>query len=367
MLKGGSLLENESSVFSFELNESLYFEKGQEVLEMRGISLDPEISIQPFNEYISIRGVIELQGEYVKEVQIEDKENRFDYDAFQSKRFVERVMDNDDGTLEFTHRFPVEISVPTYRVENLEEVSVYIESFDYELPEKDHLKLYSTVQIHGVNQLVESAENRVDVEQEEESSEGVEQETFEFEIKPENESINELDSTQEEQEIPRFLPSSLREDSLEEEGEDKEEENNIEEDEKGNRWKYKETKTLTQFFEDLSSKEELSVEDPEISSSSIADDYSSLSSDSPSISHEIMESSNSREVEDVSYLSDMFRHSDEEQYSKMRLCFVQPNDTIETIAERYQITTLQLIKQNRLDEEYDVSEGQLLYIPHTKK
>ncbi|AIF43296.1 stage VI sporulation protein D [Virgibacillus sp. SK37] len=359
-------MANESSVFSFELNESLYFEKGQEVSEMRGISLDPEISIQPFNEYISIRGVIELQGEYVKESQIEDRENRLDYDTFQSKRFVERIMDNDDGTLEFTHRFPVEISVPTYRVENLEEVRVYIESFDYELPEKDHLKFYSTVQIHGVNQLVESVENRSnseEVEQEEESSEGVRQETFEFEIKPDNESTNELDAADEDQEIPD-LPTSLRDDETSEEGE---EENNIEEDDKGNRWKYKETKTLTQFFEDLSSKEELSVEDQEVPTSNMSDDSPSVSYDSPSTSHEIMESNTSREVEDVSYLSDMFRHSEEEQYSKMRLCFVQPNDTIETIAERYQITTLQLIKQNRLDEEYDVSEGQLLYIPHTKK
>lgn len=69
------------------------------------------------------------------------------------------------------------------------------------------------------------------------------------------------------------------------------------------------------------------------------------------------------EVQDVSYLTDMFRGDSEENYSRMRICIVQDDDTIETIAERFQISTLQLIKQNELDEDFDIHEGQLLYIP----
>lgn len=47
----------------------------------------------------------------------------------------------------------------------------------------------------------------------------------------------------------------------------------------------------------------------------------------------------------------------------MRLCIVQENDTIDTIAERFAISPLQLIKHNQLEEELEVNEGQLLYIP----
>src|SRR5699024_8602614 len=98
-LKGGSHLSNDQAVFSFELNESLYFEKGQEVEEMRGVSLDPEISIQPFHDYISIKGVMELRGEYVKvdeagtEQEQEDKPELAD--DHHEKRFVEQVTDEE--------------------------------------------------------------------------------------------------------------------------------------------------------------------------------------------------------------------------------------------------------------------------------
>ena len=70
VLEGGTNLLSENSVFRFELNESLYFEKGQEVAEIMGISLEPEISIQEFSDYVSIRGVVELQGSYQKNEEV---------------------------------------------------------------------------------------------------------------------------------------------------------------------------------------------------------------------------------------------------------------------------------------------------------
>src|SRR5699024_11969838 len=152
MLKGGSRLGNEQEVFRFDLNESLYFEKGQEVGEMTGISLDPDISIQPFNDYVSIRGVIELSGSYQREVSAhEEDESAFDFDDYHSKRYVEKVVGLDDDQAEFTHRFPVEISVPAYRVTDMDDVTVGIESFDYEIPDQNQLKLNSTIEIYGIS------------------------------------------------------------------------------------------------------------------------------------------------------------------------------------------------------------------------
>lgn len=143
---------NEQEVFRFDLNESLYFEKGQEVGEMTGISLDPDISIQPFNDYVSIRGVIELSGSYQREVSAhEEDESALDFDDYHSKRYVEKVVGLDDDQAEFTHRFPVEISVPAYRVTDLDDITVGIESFDYEIPNQNQLKLNSTIEIHGIN------------------------------------------------------------------------------------------------------------------------------------------------------------------------------------------------------------------------
>ncbi|WP_404453699.1 stage VI sporulation protein D [Oceanobacillus kapialis] len=380
-------MSQDRSVFSFELNEVLSFERGQEVAEMKGISLEPDISIQPFNDYISIRGVIELKGEYQKIAS--QKEDTIELEDYHARRYVEKVEEYEDGVVEFTHRFPVEISVPTYRVQNLNDVSVYIDSFDYEIPDDSSLKLYSTIEIYGISEIKEAPREESDQElleeegsslsttdgtdkpevlqdfleqritDNEQSVEGSSEESsldregvdFQFEIK---EKENMKEETSPSPFSPPEIPELTQELQIET---DKE----VEED----RWKYKETKSFSEFFnksvsesdntndvdtEILDTEETVAEwEEPEVELAELDTDENSESREDP--------------VQDVSYLSDMFRSAEEEQYTKMRLCIVQEKDTIESIAERYQVTTLQLIKQNRLDEAYEVSEGQLLYIP----
>jgi len=349
-------LSQGNHTFRFELNESIYFEKGQEVAEMKGISLDPDITIEPYNDYISIRGVIELQGEYVKKAYEEqDEEDIFNLDNFESKHYVERVVDLEDGDAKFTHRFPVEISVPTYRVTDLNDVTVYIESFDYELPEESQLKMYSTIEIHGIHETMKERESADAEETVEKSAEdpGVlprhESESFQFEVKEQAEASPDLESFNAEN-----LPV------LEEEQNEKPEEPAEKE-----RWKYKETKTLKEFFAQLPSSESENDSATSTESSNSANEWFETSAnESSSISYELSGEEREEELqEDVNYLSKMFRGEDEEDYEKLRLCIVQDKDTIESIAERYQITALQLIKQNGLDDEFEIRTGQLLYIP----
>jgi stage VI sporulation protein D len=386
-------VSNDRSVFSFELNEVLSFERGQEVAEMKGISLEPDISIQPFNEYISIRGVIELKGEYQKVAS--QKEDTIELEDYQAKRFVEKVEEYPDGRVEFTHRFPVEISVPTYRVHNLNDVSVYIDSFDYEIPDESSLKLYSTIEIYGISEIKETSRNEIDQANVEEVA------NAEQELRDDSEQPHLSSETLEEDEQPDAIGNEEREESEESEIQDdeslidrekldfefelkekeepseevkafpfsppeipelkKELDDGIKEEPEEGRWKYKETKSFSEFF-NKSAPEESSSE----SESEILDvEENEEDWEESTVEYDVQDSSENREdpVQDVSYLSDMFRDSEEEKYTKMRLCIVQERDTIESIAERYQVTTLQLIKQNQLDDEFEVSEGQLLYIP----
>ncbi|WP_188453499.1 stage VI sporulation protein D [Virgibacillus oceani] len=339
-------MTNDQSVFNFDLNESLYFERGQEVAEMMGISLDPEISIQAFNEYISIRGVIELRGEYVKANNLEESEPS-EFDDYQSRRYVESVIDSDSGAAEFSHRFPVEISVPTYRVGDLEDVTVSIESFDYEIPNSSQLKFMSSIAIHGISDQPESP-------REEESYDGMDfaepalesanSDTFEFDIKENKERPKD---TEKENDDYTNIPA-LEDDNYDT---SEAEENDMEKD----RWKQKKSQTLAEFFKKNPEPESV-TESPYVESPQA--DYTE--------SVDFYEESRSNEEEDVRYLSDMFRGDDEEKFAKMRMCIVQEKDTIETIANRYKITTLQLVKQNRLQDE-TLTEGQLLYIPIKKK
>lgn len=337
-------MSNESEVFSFDLNESLYFERGQEVAEMIGISLDPEISIQPFNDYISIRGVIELHGTYQRDLYVNPgDEDILDLDDYHSRRYVEKVVEMDNDQSEFTHRFPVEISVPTYRVADLNEVMVNIDSFDYEIPNHSQLKLSSTIEIRGISDqssvTPELAPNTDNVFM------PSEMESFEFDVKAEKETPDSDEIVN-----PENAPVLSPETDTDEESDDK----------SGERvqWKSKKSQTLAEFFSKDNA--EAPVESHEEHTS--MQDYNNAHK-----SPESFESDESQtdEMEDVRYLADMFR-SDDEQYAKMRLCIVQDSDTVELIAERYEITPLQLANQNHLSND-SLEEGQLLYIPYKKK
>ncbi|MFC3040028.1 stage VI sporulation protein D [Virgibacillus xinjiangensis] len=350
-------MSNDQSAFSFELNESLYFEKGQEVEELRGISLDPEISIQSFNDYISIRGAIELNGEYVKLDSSDKAEEKLEEEGnFQARRYVERVDDTDEGLSTFTHRFPVEISIPSYRVKDLSDVTVTVQSFDYEIPEQRQLKLYSTIEIEGIDGQAEATEAETEevLEEEEPFDRDEEKDTFEFEIKQPEEDLSE----QQGQEV---LEQSNDFPALEPEVEPAAEKESAEKD----RWKYKQTQSLKDFFQEGKSVENEGGMEEE--SGEVEDTTLSKEGEDAAVVEEHSMHASEEEVEDASYLSDVFRKSEEEEYTRLRLCIVQNNDTIESIAERYEISALQLIKQNGLDDDYDISEGQLLHIPFKRR
>ena len=151
-------MSHDQAAFSFELNESLFFRQGQEVAEMVGISLEPIITIHPHPDYVQLRGVIELKGQYKKDpnghadyVPLEDQERHAD-------RFVEIVEEAAESDLIFAHQFPIEISIPAERIFDLEDIRVQVESFDYVFPANDQLRLNATVQIHGIQPYEEPVE-----------------------------------------------------------------------------------------------------------------------------------------------------------------------------------------------------------------
>lgn len=342
-MKGGSHLSNEQEVFSFDLNESLYFEKGQEVSQMLSISLDPEISIQSFNEYVSIRGVIELHGEYERtHTNHDDETESLDFNDHHSRRYLEQINNVEDNLAKFSHRFPVEISVPSYRVANLNDITVNIASFDYEIPEGNQMKLTSTIEIQGISNQTTFPEELNERIENEESSEQLEmpEESFQFEL--------------EEELLPDEREQGLERDAVTEEVSQKEVEKEEEADDK-DRWKYKQTQTFEEFFKEDDINEAL--EEEEIISKEAVEHVSA--------DIEVQEDTDAEAERKESYLADLFggeESNEEVKYEQLRICIVQDQDTLESISERYQVPKLQLLKLNRLADD-DLSKGQLLTIP----
>lgn len=360
MLKGGNSLSKESAVFSFDLDESLYFEKGQEVAEMLNISLDPNISIQSFHEYVSIRGVIELQGQYNKLEELEENEEKIHQRIEDNAvRYVESVMDHENDEVEFSHRFPVEISIPANRVSNLDDITVNIDAFDYELPSNNHLILRSTIKIHGIKE-DEAIEETEDIE-EMSSRESMDTNKDSEHSGGEDRALErEVDFNEEQQEMNFEFDVKTDEEST----------NKVDDEIEDDRLFFKKTQSLQEFMVKGKELNEEEVDDTEDVSDQNEVEWTEDDTTNFHVEAIASEMDTDRAEQDsldsLNYLSDMFRNEEEERYTKMRLCIVQQEDTIEAISQRFDVPALQIVNRNRLTDA-DLTEGQVLYIPPQKK
>ncbi|MFG6148364.1 LysM peptidoglycan-binding domain-containing protein [Halobacillus sp. B23F22_1] len=300
--------------FSFYLDESLWFKEGQGVSELIGISLEPNVSIADLGDEVRLHGSVELFGEYMADEKVEPYRHA-------DTPPVGRVLDVDngeeEGISEFTHSFPVEITVSKDRVTNLEEVVIDIESFDYELPEPNNLTLHAQLSMNGILQA---------------------RSTDSFEADHNVITIGPVQYKNEEQEAPA--------------GEEFREESDEEQEESGRK---EHTQSFSDFFKPQMA-EELEENEEYIDQEEGAESYEEVESaefeqDAPSPS--------------VNGFKQIFQHlfpNRDETYSQMKMYIVQEDETIEMIAERYEVPVKQLEKVNQVEEE--VEPGQIVYIPN---
>ncbi|MET3196285.1 LysM peptidoglycan-binding domain-containing protein [Gottfriedia sp. OAE603] len=140
--------ENQTNI-RFSLKETVWFQKGQEVKEVRSLSLNPDITIQQFDEYVQVKGVLTLEGNYTP-----DQVRQGDYFSLRElapSRLVEDVRSLDDGSCELRHQFPVDISIPLTRITDLENLCVSVETFDYQLTERGCIQIAADLCISGLH------------------------------------------------------------------------------------------------------------------------------------------------------------------------------------------------------------------------
>lgn len=301
----------------FSLKESVWFQKGQEVNELLSISLDPDVAIEEREYEIVVCGQLDLTGEYIPKEETE----AFSLRELSPVRTIDYVETRDDGINELVHSFPLEISIPRGRVKQVEDLYVDIEEFDYVLLENGCLQLLADISIHGL------------CDEEREVEETVEEEIVEEEIV--EKEVIETDEW-EDYAFEPFQLEARQEPELElEEEKEIEEEEQRQEEEQGQEevvapqlfFRRKETKG-----QDVDEKEEISY---------------------------------SQRDENALYLTKLFSKQPEDEFTKLRLYFVQEGDTIESVAERYDTSVQHLHRVNQTDDLY-LTAGQILYIPVPK-
>ncbi|EWG09026.1 stage VI sporulation protein D [Cytobacillus firmus] len=410
------------SCLRFSLEESVWFQKGQEVSDLISISLDPNITIQESDQYVTIQGALELAGEYRRSDEETTDEEQEDFSV---TKFVQTIEERGEGICEFKHYFPVDITIPNNRIQSIYDIDVAVESFDYVLPERSCMKLTANLTITGLY----GDQQHVPVQVWEEETEP---ETETEELEPLYRSPEAVEETEEEEPILQEWPSYKQEEQDQEEEREEQvsaeqvfagAEENIRDEKQQEEQpetvevyipfeaearKRPETEdqevikpavpTALEVTQEQRQEEQTPKTAPEISFSSqrseeeappsaqeIYQMTEASESDSPSFEkkpvqaaaqqtpEETEESSSSSEQEakkkklskkkSMSLTEFFARKEESEEHVKLKVCIVQNGDTIDGIAERYEIPAQQLLRVNHLEINQDIYEGQVLYIP----
>ncbi|MCW4358336.1 LysM peptidoglycan-binding domain-containing protein [Bacillus altitudinis] len=410
---------SQNNRLQFSVEESIYFKNGQEVSELLSISLDPDILVQEVNDYVSIRGSLELTGEY----NINQEELMGESSSYASYRQADEVKVREDGTAELLHQFPVDITIPKNKISHLNDVFVFIDAFDYQLTESRLLTIQADLAIEGLldegtpEPLVEepyefvhrAEEEYGDVtyeyqaqseyeEQEmlprEEHEENAEQQAVlqhearteqeEDEINIETVMVEEAEEEEEYeeeeavalgyrsfpeaqvQEPPFFDPPKLLE---EEERDDTFFEVEVRKDPEAESKEEEEPPAYPAFespahqMEQTQEERDDSYQFERLYEREAPKVYESAQ-EAEEFEHDQREASGS---ENSLYLTKLFAKQEEEDFSRMKICIVQQEDTVDRICERYQLNVQQLLRTNSLSVDAELEEGQILYIPEYQK
>ncbi|MBY0597029.1 stage VI sporulation protein D [Bacillus bingmayongensis] len=353
-LGGGKEVATDHSL-RFSLKESVWFQKGQEVEELLSISLDPDVEIEELEYEVIVRGQLDLTGEYIAR----QDDSAFSLRDLSPAKSIDYVEMREDGVNELVHSFPLEISIPRNRVKQVEELYVSIEEFDYELKENGCLQLLADVSISGLceGERIQNEVQEEEVEREPEITVMNEEEVErapeiavvneeEVEREPEITVVNEDKTPVEVEEVTVHTESDGWEDyafepfQLEARKEQElEEVEDLKEHEEEEREEAKETTPQFELFGRKNFKKEKEKE-----------------------LQEEVEAAYSQRDENALYLTKLFTKEPEEEFTKLRMYFVQEGDTIESVAERYETSVQHLHRLNQTDEVY-LTAGQIIYIP----
>lgn len=286
------------------------------------LDLCPDVEIKDRGNHLKIEGVLRLKGLYLTEESAETRQLE------------------EDSQEEISYVIPVEITLPADRAE-MEQISAEIESFDYQVLSPFELQIDAVLLIDGLipEQHVQQpsvekdvpmfsgaeaslemeiqSESEDDPSEEVDSNQNTEEQTYEYhENKEESQEIN----RQSEQDIQ---PSTTQ----------KEEEDNP-------------TLVSEKKLENQEGVEESKESNEELTDSVTMDEH--------------------EEETDVSSEEDWAHWligEKEENFASMRMVIVQDQESIQQLAERYEVSPTMIRQVNQLDDQ-ELSKGQIVYIPN---
>lgn len=388
------------SVLKFSLEEAVSFRKGDDIGELISISVEPNVAIQDSDHYISIRGKLEMFGEYKKLHQEEEEEIL----SFSGEKYAQVRDAEVEGVSEFVYDFPVDITIPKTRIRNLEELALKVDSFDYRLANPNCLELSTDLSVTGVYEeyferdrtdeeiteytpyensyegltpfsLEEEEEDSFSVtvrktEKEEDSAENSNLPIFEQPEQPEALEMRGTGEWRSSFETPVYStmssnPINLGETESEDASDDEESEPEVDSYSLEREELEPEEEEFPLFRDEEEELEEYEDDDDYEEVRELADEETESrhreSREGKSI-HYQAHSEDETKKKDISLVEFFARKEEEERKAKVQVYIVQEDDTLSEIAERYNVNVSQIVRLNRIDSHQELTKGQVLYI-----
>lgn len=362
-------MSQQTSGLRFDIYERVHLpEDTVGISELTGIELTPEISVVEQGEQAVLKGYLALYGTYVGDTDNQSEE-------------------------QFTHRIPVEITLPLNRVKNVNDIKVEIETFDVDVITPKVLNVTGVLTLQGIETV--SAAESLWREEEVLFSHRVEQQelaapapapspqnaphsaafTEDVPAVVETPAANEKPAEEALSNAPAAAAAEEKEEAKEAKAEESEAFEALE-------------KTNAEVFEAQAAEEEEKPEKQEIKIAfsgkpakeqeekiGVNKIMAMASSGAPvkeqPAEAEAVENAQSAAVQAaetadgkdrLEWKKRFLQPSSAESFRKVRMVIVQKEDTIESIAERYKKNAREIMLYNRINEDY-LQEGQIVYIP----
>jgi stage VI sporulation protein D len=337
-VKGGNNLSQQTSGLRFDIYERVHLpENTVGMRELNGIELTPEISVVAQGEQAVLKGHLVLSGTYTGEDETRSEE-------------------------QLTHRIPVEITLPLNRIENVNDIRVEIENFDVDLLSSRSLNVTGVLSLGGI-EMVSTAEadwreeeqvvftHRVEESAPSAPAPNLAADTVISAEEAPNAPLSPLSAVAEGIEVlheaANEAPAEALADAVLEDAKPEKQEIKI-------AFAGKSAEALEQAPLDVNAIMSMAGAPP-------AEKRKETPSNEAAAVAAAAEAAEARDRLEWKKLF-LQASTEEPTFRKVRMCIAQKEDTIETIADRYNKNARELALYNRINEEY-VQEGQVVYIP----
>lgn len=333
--EGIQKVENHYSQLRFDISEKVSLHPQQlGITRLLELDLFPDVQILDEGHHVKIQGYLRLNGSYVGE-------------SGESE-----VASFADDPEEISYVIPVEITLPSDRAE-LGNVSAEVESFDYQVISPYELQIEAILSIDGI-----ASENQYQEQRQEEPSQ-IEDQPF-FQAQP-------VRSVEQERELEETQNFSVQELFTHQrpEAEDQPQQRFIEEypSEKetlGNNIDHP-VKTLPEPEEEVIHPFPIEAKQPELDREFNSKDPEAVGRRGNS-DQETVEFGLDEPPKGVNEWSYWLVGNKPETFTAMRLVIIQKEESLDSLADRYQVSSSRLKNYNHLNSD-QLEEGQIVCIP----